>query len=232
MAVIEGGLSGTLAEVGAGAAKGLHTINKPHDIGSLGAYRVAAVTGTIAAGLGAGSATVGHMFALRNSHASNLMVINYIRARFQTLTAFTAATVTDFGFDLFRCTANSVNYTTNKANPTPSKLRTSFGTSGVAATDLAIATTVGMTGQTSTQDTSAIGMSIGDPNIVNAAAATEYANQGLPPELLYLPNVAHGEYPLVLANNEGIVIRNRAAWAAAGTGLLVVECGWSEVTAY
>lgn len=231
MAVIEGGTSASIAEVGAAAQKGLHVILKPNDVGALGAYRAANITGTLAAALGAGSATVGHMYHFRWPDATRFAVIHYVKAQFQTLTAFTAPTVTDFGFDMFKTTAHSVAGTTNKTNVTGSKMRTSMGATLMAAADQLIATTVGITGQTATFDTNAIAESIGDPNIVNAAAATEYANQGPPPILLYNP-AASGEYPLTLAQNEGFIIRNRTVWPAAGTGLLTVEVAWSEVTAY
>jgi len=224
-------VAANIAGVGAVAQKGVHVITKPIDVTGGGYFRVAAVTGTLAAALGAGSATVGHLFSLRNPHATTLIVIHYIRAQFQTLAAFTTPTVTDFGFDLFRNTGHTVQYTTNKTNLTPSKLRSSFASSVLGAADLVIATTVGMTGQTATQDANATNMCIGDPNIVNAAGGTEYANQGPPAMLIYNPNVSDG-YPLTLTQNEGFVIRNRAAWAAAGTGILQVEVGWAEVTAY
>ena len=35
-----------------------------------------------------------------------------------------------------------------------------------------------------------------------------------------------------LAQNEGIVVRNRTVWPAAGTGILTVLLGWAEVTAF
>ena len=37
-----------------------------------------------------------------------------------------------------------------------------------------------------------------------------------------------GDHPIVLVQNEGLVIRNRTVWPAAGTGILLVELGWSE----
>jgi len=220
MAVLEGGVSASLAEVGAAAQKGLHITNKPIDVTGGGYYRVAAQTGTLAAALGAGSATVGHLYSFRNPHASMLVVIHSITVRFQTLTDFTAATLTDLGFDLFRLTAFSVVPTTNRTSPTPSKMRTSFGTSVIGATDINVATTVGMTGQTQTIDTSPFDSTIADMN----------QTASFPP-LTYSPVESLG-YPLTLAQNEGFLVRNRGVWPAAGTGILQAEVSWAEVTAF
>jgi hypothetical protein len=220
MAVLEGGVSTTLAEVGAGAQKGLHIINKPIDVTGGGYYRVSAQTGTLAAALGAGTATVGHLFSFRNPHATILVIPHIIKVRFQTLTDFTAATVTDLGFDLFRVTGFSVVPTTNRTSPTPTKMRTSFISTIIGATDINVATTVGMTGQTMTLDTSPFAANIADMN--------QIANFS---ELNYTPGVADG-YPLTMAQNEGFLVRNRGIWPAAGTGILQVEVGWAEVTAY
>ena len=52
------------------------------------------------------------------------------------------------------------------------------------------------------------------------------------PTLLFEPDIASGEHPLVLGQNEGFVLRNRAVWPAAGTGIIQVEVSWAEVTAY
>lgn len=215
------GPSGSVADVGAVAQKGMHVITKPVDVTGGGFYRVAAQTGTLAAALGAGSATVGHLFAFRNPHVSTLCVVNSVTVRFQTLTDFTAATVTDLGFDLFRLTSYSVVHTTNKTNPTPSKMRTSFATSVIGATDIAVATTVGMTtGFNGVFDTSPFDSTIADMNQISAF-----------PPLTYEPGRIGG-YPLTLAQNEGLLVRNRGVWPAAGTGIVQVEMGWSEVTAF
>jgi hypothetical protein len=220
MAVLEGGVSTTLAGVGVEAQKGLHIINKPVDVTGGGYYRVSAQTGTLAAALGAGSGTVGHLFSFRNPHATILVIPHIIKVRFQTLTDFTAATVTDLGFDLFRVTTFTTVPTTNRTSPTPSKMRASFGTTIIGATDINVATTVGMTGQIMTFDASPFAANIADMN--------QIANF---PELNYTPGVADG-YPLTLAQNEGFMIRNRGVWPAAGTGILQVEIGWAEVTAF
>jgi hypothetical protein len=201
------------------------------EYGSLGSYRLAMNTGTLAAVLAAGTASAGHVFALRWGDATRFAVVTHLRAVFQTLTVFTAATVTDFGFDAFMVRSYSASHAAGTAatlTGNNNKLRTSMGSSLV--TDLRISTTAALTNGTETFDAQAFANSMGDPNIINAAAGTEYANQGPPPILEFVTDGY--QHPIVLAQNEGIVIRNRTVWPAAGTGMLRVEIAWTEVASF
>lgn len=229
MAVIEGGVSAALAGVGAEPANGMHVICKPTAHGVLGHYRVAATTGTLAAGLAAS----GQLFYLRWTDATRFCVVTYVRAIFQPLTLFTAGTLTDFGFDLHKATAVSAGGGgTDLGGSAKTRMRT--GGMGASLLDgaglMRISTTAALTAIT-TLDALPIAQSLGDTQRVNPAAATE-EQRTLDPILMFQPNVADGEHPLVLAQNEGCVIRNRTVWPAAGTGILQVEIAWHEVTAY
>lgn len=229
MAVIEGYPSGNVAEVGAATAAGQHVILKPTDHGALGHYRIAATSGTIAAALAAN----GQVFYARWTDATRLMVITRVKVSFQTLTLFTAATLTDFGFDLIKATAVSAGGGgTDLGALVKTRMRT--GGMGASLLDTAglmrISTTAALTALT-TLDATSIAQSIGDTQRMNPAAATEEQRVN-DPTLLFEADIGRGEYPLVLAQNEGIVVRNRAVWPAAGTGVFQVEMSWSEVTAY
>ena len=229
MAVLEGGTSGVLTEVGQAAFSAMHVTLKPlAPSSSLGAYRVAATTGTLAAALAASA----QLFYLRWTDATRFCVIHRFRAEFQPLTPFTAATLTDFGFDLHKATAVSAGGGgTDLGASAKTKMRTSMGASLTDSTGLMrIATTAGLTAVT-TLDALPIAQSVGDTQRVNPAAATEevFVNN---PALEYVANMAAGEYPLVLAQNEGLVLRNRTVWPAAGTGLVTVQMSWSEVAAF
>lgn len=227
MAVIEGS-GGTLAEVGAASSAPLHTINKPIPSGSLGHYRIAATTGTIAAALAAS----GQLFYARWTDATRLMVITRFKASFQALTPFTAGTLTDFGFDLMKATAVSAGGGgTDLGALVKTRMRTSMGASLLDSAGLMrISTTAALTAIT-TLDATSIAQSIGDSQSVNPVAATEEARVN-DPTLLFQPDIASGESPLILAQNEGIVLRNRTVWPVAGTGIVQVEMTWAEVTAY
>lgn len=230
MAVVEGGVSGALVGVGAEASSPLHVVVKPQPVGALGSYRYAGVTGTMAAALAAGAP----FWYVRWTDATRLLVVHRVRCSFQPLTAFTAATLTDFGMDLVKATAVSAGGSGTLVTPSTgvSKMRASMGASlmtGGAGGDIRIATTATLTALT-TLDSNPIANSVGDQQRVNPAAATEEQRVN-DPTLDYYPAWGN-EYPIVLSQNEGLVLRNRAVWPAAGTGIFAVEFAWSEVTAY
>lgn len=228
MAVFEGGVSGSLAEVGVGAGVPLHTVNRPVPHGALGHYRIAATTGTLAAALAAAA----QLFYVRWTDATRLMVVTRLKVSFQCLTPFTAATLTDFGFDLFKATAVSAGgIGTDLGALAKTRMRTSMGASLLdVAGSMRISTTAALTALT-TLDALPIAQSVGGSQTVNPAAGTEEARVN-DPTLLFAPDIASGECPLILAQNEGLVVRNRAVWPAAGTGIVQVEMSWAEVTAY
>jgi hypothetical protein len=229
MAVIEGGTSLALAGVGAEAASAMHVNSKPIPHGALGHYRIAATTGTLAAALAASA----QLFYLRWTDATRFCVITSFKARFQTLTPFTGATLTDFGFDLFKATSVSAG---GSGTDLGALVKTRMRTTGMGASLLdaaglmRISQTAALTAIT-TLDATAIAQSVGDANQTNPAAGTEEPRVN-DPTLLFRPNVAGGEHPLVLGQNEGLVLRNRTVWPAAGTGLVQIELAWAEVTAY
>lgn len=228
MAILEGGASAALAGVGVEAASPLHVNGKPIPYGTLGHYRIAATTGILAAALAASA----QLFYLRWTDATRFCVITRFRAQFQPLTLFTAATLTDFGFDLHKATAVSAGGGgTDLGASAKTRMRTSMGASLLDAAGLMrISTTAALTALT-TLDALPIAQSLGDTQRVNPAAATEEQRVN-DPTLIYQPDIASGEHPLVLAQNEGLVLRNRAVWPAAGTGIVQVELAWAEVTAY
>jgi hypothetical protein len=228
MAVIEGGTSASVAEVGNAAALPLHVTAKAVPHGSLGHYRIAATSGTIAAALAAG----GQLFYVRWTDATRFMVVHRFRARFQALTVFTAATLTDFGFDVFKATSVSAGGGgTDLGALVKTKMRANMGASLLDTAGLMrVATTAALTALT-TLDATAIAQSLGDQQRVNPAAATEEQRVN-DPSLEVQFDLGAGEHPLVLGQNEGLVLRNRTVWPAAGTGIVQVELVWSEVTAF
>ena len=226
MAVIEGGTSTTQAEVGiANGDAALFNNAKPVPFGALGHYRLAAVTGTMAAALAAAA----QFFTFRWTDATRLCIIQEVNVTFLPLTLFTAASLSDFGWDMFKATAVSAGGG-GTALTSFTKMRPTMGASLLGATDVRISTTAALTALT-TLDTNAIAMGIGARQRVNPAAATEEQLNPLP-YLNFKPDQGAGQYPLVLGQNEGFVLRNRVVWPAAGTGVLKVEMSWCEVANY
>lgn len=227
MAVLEGGISAELLGIGTQTGSPLHSTGKPVPYSTLGHYRLCANTQTMAAGLAANA----QVFYIRWTDATRLLVLLNLQVRFQPLILFTAATVTDFGFDMFKATSVSAGGAGAAiAGTAISKMRSTMPASLLGATDVRISTTTLLTALT-TLDTNAIEQSIGDTQRVNPAAATEEQRVN-DPTLIYQPDIASGEHPLVLSQNEGVVIRNRAVWPVAGTGIIQVRASWAEVTAY
>lgn len=203
---------------------------RPTDHGTLGHYHISATTGTLAAALAAGA----QLWSLRWADATRFAVIMKLKAWVMPLTPFTAATLTDHtSLDAFVARAYSTSPTGGTAlTPTGNnaKTRTDMATSLV--TDLRIATTAGLTAGTATLDAFPFAQSLRKGNRVNPAAATEEVIMPTNAELVYDLNVDNGQHPIVLTTNEGIIIRNRTVWPAAGTALVTVQCHWAEVTAY
>lgn len=227
MAVIQGGSSNTLADVGLAAFKGMHVTQKPiaYDAGH---YRLSIATGTIAAALAANSV----VFSFRNAHPTIQAILTRLRTRFMPLTPFTAATLTDAGsFDAYSATVFTGSHTGGTAitlTGTALKVRQTMGSSNMA--DIRIATTAALGGGSLTLTAHPFAASMAKANRVNPAAATEETI--MPPfdGIDYTFNGAGGEHPNVFGNSEGFVLRNRTVWPAAGTGILLVEIGWAEAS--
>ena len=219
------GNSGTVAEVDGTTHRALRTAARP--IEAVGHYRVQVVTGTLAAALAASA----QVFQFKWTDATKLAVITKLKTRFLPLTPFTAATLTDHtSFDAFiaRSYALGGGGTTLTLTGNNAKMRTSMATSLAA---INVSTTAVLTAAT-TLDAHPFAQSVRKGNRVNPAAATEEvvmpAMDGMEMDF----DMGGGDHPVVLATNEGVVIRNRTVWPAAGTGVLSILIGWAEVTAF
>lgn len=225
MAIIEGGVSAALAGVGAESGSPIHFTAKPDPVGSLGHYKTSHRAVMVAS-----QAANSSLFTLRNIHATNLIVVHKIRAEWVQTAAHTAAILSSL--DIYRLTSYSVTPTTNTVTPVLSKLRTSFATP-VDGTDLAVrgvtvaGAAAGMTGGTLTKDTAPLRqISMWLLAAVPTAGATPFRDES------YWPDVASGESPLILAQNEGFLIENRVVLGAAAGSAIAFDIEFSIVTAY
>lgn len=197
----------------------------PRPLGVLGAYAIAynnIAAGPMAAGLAANSPIFSFRWAPTGANANALALITRVGFALEELTAFTAGIG---NIDLFVARGYSavdtggatVSLTTNQA-----KLRTSFGTS-LVGTGMLASTTATLTAGTRTLDTRPLN------TLMSGFAAT--ANSLVIPNTdLLNRNVAAGNWPLVLATNEGIVLQ--ATVPATGTWNFQVTIEWSEVSTY
>lgn len=163
--------------------------------------------------------------------STNFCVLTRLVAFYIPTTVFTAAQ--ELGLDAMHVTGFTVADSTG-STITPTKMRQIMPASLVA--DMRIAGTNLLTAGTRTLDSNAFIAGGGLVNVVNAAAATAYVNPnggGLPQfGFDYCPNVMNGEYPMVLAPNEGFLVRNTVIFPAAGAATLVVHGAYAEVLAY
>ncbi len=226
MAVQIIGSSGVIADVN--PDKSTFVEIRPPAIGALGVYNTIVVTGNIAATLAAGSTLV----SFRWSDATRLAVVRYVRAS----AIVTATMTTGVLFDLDLVVARS--FTVSDSGGTVfvplgvnNKMRTSMGSS--LLTDLRVATTVPLTVGTRTLDANAMGRLqgfTGLPGPSSGAVGAPFFGQAF--STLIDRSLRVGAYPLVLAQNEGFIVRNPLIGPATGTFQIMLEIEWSEVPSY
>lgn len=185
--------------------------------GLLGSYAKALTTGTMAAGL-AGASPV---FSFRYTGTGFAVIKRVTMSAGNAGTGF-AAGVANFSLFAARTfTASDSGGTAATLTGNNAKLRTSFPTTGVG--DIRIASTATLTAGTRTLDSDPLAaFEVGVPTTANASLAS-------PGALLLDPKNA-GDYPLVLANNEGFVIQATVPATGTWSGAVFVE--WDEYSAY
>lgn len=226
MATVKGGVSLALMETGVGAAVPAHFTPKPCPYGTLGHYSFSGATGAIAAAMSAD----GELFHFRWTNTTSVAVVSQIFVTgMRATTAFAVGAI-----DLKATVARSwtvvgsggtaLTLTTNNQ-----KLRTStMGASLVG--DARIATTAALGAGTKTLDVQDIG-SIAAHSSGGVGSATPIIGAiYLPTMELFRARVEAGEHPLVLATNEGFVVRG----TVPGTGVWNLGIGlhWAEVSLY
>lgn len=189
---------------------------------ALGHYRLAATSGLLTT-IAAGSASAGHLFAFRNA-GSNLAIITSLIVKWRTIAGFTAAQ--EMALKTFLLSAYSASHSGGTDIPltTPQfKKRQSYPVTTVASAR--IGTTGALTAGTHTLNTNEF---LSDSFAELAAAATVPKGQ----MTMTFRAVESNEHGLVMANNEGFIVRNEVLMGAGGTGRLIVEMDWFEVAAW
>lgn len=210
------GFGGVVPEVDA-AFRASRVTPRPEQV--LGAFRVAAFSG-LTAGLAANTP----VFSLRWTDSSNLFLLKYLRVRAAVITGFTAAQ--ELAFDAIAARAftasdsagTAITFTGNNA-----KKRTALATSLVG--DCRIAAAVTLTAGTRTLDANPFMVGVGK----TLAAAATVQDAAIESVIDFTDGV---DYPLVLAQNEGFLVRNTIAQGAGGTVRWGIEAAWNEVASY
>ena len=186
-----------------------------------GHYYLTAISGTIAASLGANSV----LFSIRWTDAAKRFILLGLRAG---LGVYTAGQTVANPLELEAVIARgfTVDFTTNATTITPAngtqRARGDMMSNSFLSTNsgVKICTTTGMTGMTYTLDTAGFGFCTYPGNALGVADTKD----------LYIIDPLR--HPIVLAQNEGIIIRNSGAFGAAATFKLGVTVIWAEAPQY
>lgn len=211
MAIQVQGNGGTTQEVDATFRAARVTL-RPAEL--IGYYSISGASGALT-----GVAANGPVFSFRNT-GSNLMLIRRVTIGFVVTTAFTAAQGLDY--QLFRANSFTASDTGGTALFTAgqNKHRNAF-TNITSAPDIRISSTGALTAGTRTLETIAMGNAGGAAQALGAATPSNDLIQHDP-----------GDYPLVLAQNEGFIVANGIAMGAAGVIRLGVSVEYAETAAY
>lgn len=226
MAIQIQGNGGTVAEVDGTSYRALRGTGRPIDVGSLGHYRIGTTTGTIGAALAAN----GELFHFRWTDATRLCVIQKVLISAGANVAATAAGLVNLECTIARSwSADGTGGTAATVTGNNQKTRTSMGTTLVGT--VRTATTAALGAGTKTLDSQSIGnVAIG---IGTGAITTSHNLQLIEKIDLIEVDADCTMHPIVLATNEGIVVKNGAtAWPAAMTWNLAVTVVWCEIAAY
>ena len=219
------GNGGTVVEVDGTSYRALRVTNRPLDVGSLGHYRLSMASGTIAAALAAN----GELFQFRWTDATRLAIIHKIMISAGANVAATAAGLVTLEAAVARSfTAAGTGGATATITGNNQKTRTSMGTTLLG--EARMATTAALGAGTKTLDSQGIGnVTFG----IGTGAITTAVNLNLLDKIDLLEMDANQAHPLVLAQNEGFVIKNGAtAWPATLTWALGVSVVWAELAAF
>lgn len=198
--------------------KAIRSVIRPDDYGSLGIYREGVNNGATA--MAAGLAAAAPIFSFRWGSTNIGVVKQVLFTMTSGTTGFTAGLGT---FNLFVArsfTASDTGGTSVLPTGNSNKLRTSMGTT--LLTDIRTSATATLTAGTRTLDAQPI-------SSLNAGIGTATWTQFVPLNTV-LFDARIGEYPLVLAQNEGFVIQ--ATVPATGVWFFGVNVSWEELASY
>jgi hypothetical protein len=218
MAVIQGGTSGNQAEVDS-AFSALRVTERPLDVGTGGAYRTSVTSGLMT---GATMAAAAPLFSFRWGSTTLTALITRFEMKVVLPTSVTSAQ--EIGLDAFVArsfTASDSAGTSSTTTGNNMKKRTSHATSGV--TNIQIGGATALTAGTRTLDASPF-MSLRFWELATGAAVPHIRASSL------FDASNPGTYPLVFAQDEGIVVQNSIAFTASGTMRLTCEVEWYELT--
>ena len=199
-------------------------IPRPLDYAANGMYSIGQSTGIMAAGLAADA----EVFQFRWAHATKLAVVQRLLVSVAVSTTYFAAGV-PFRLALSRVSAWTAQGTggTGLTLAALGKRRSNMASTALAAGDCRIATTAGLGAGTKTIEASAMKQISSGAPITASLSGQVFA----PDTPLIDAYIGDGQHPVVLAQNEGLVITAPEV-PGTGTWKAVVNVEWAEVDAY
>lgn len=197
-----------------------------------GSFRLVVSTGAVT-GLSARSATNGHVFSWRWADTSSTRCfVRYVGARFTLTTAY--GTPQETGLDMIMARSYTASHTSQTAVDTGStvantnKLLTKFATSKMATAGLVrISSTSTLTAGTHTFDANPISIMTGWSGAIGDQIPVASARTHGPFGTLFDARIGDRP-PIVLAQDEGFVLRNVIAMGATGVGRWDICVEWDE----
>lgn len=218
MAIQIQGNGGTVQEVSGTTFRAARVEQRPLEYGSFGSYSMSMISGTMAAGLTGAS----EIYQFRWTDATRLCIVHdiIIDGIGGSATAFTAGFANVQALVARSFTAAGTGGNTATITGNNGKLRTSMGTTLLG--EIRCASTAALGAGTKTLDSQPIGQYT---FTIGTAASVQYATQ-----VPLLSDDSYGQHPLVLAQNEGFMIR--ATVPATGTWQFGVTVRWTEFTSF
>lgn len=216
------GSDGAIVGGGETAVSPLHTVQMPL-AGNW--YRYSGFTGTIGAALGAGSELLQFRFV---SGTKTFALVHKVTLEGIGIVAVATA-LGPLGFELVPARAWTVAGSGGtRIAVSADNLQTETALAGTQVNDIGIASTGALTVGTKTLDANAQGGSL---LTIGTGAVTTYQMIANGPADMYNASDAGGQ-PLVLATNEGFVIRTSHVGPAGLTYVARLKVVWAEVTAF
>jgi len=219
MAIQTQGFSGVVDEVDGTTFRARRITVRPVDYGAFGHYRLATTVTLVVT-----QAANGTLFSFRWADATRLAAILFLRLKLLQTAAATATIMPSYQAFIARAfTASDTGGTAITLTGNNMKKRTNMGTTLV--TDIRKSTVAaGLTVGTRTLDADSI-LELPTNSTITTPNATLYQDQ--------LDMTNSGDHPIILAQNEGIIVRGPTiVFGAAGTANLAVDMAWAELTSF
>lgn len=212
----------------AGTFNSVLVMNKPDEVTKNtvpnpgGSFRIARATAALS---GAQMITGAIVFAARWDNPTGLCCIESLRERVIPLGLQTGVLTDATSFDFYIAR----NFTVPMIGGTPLVSGTPMRANLPASLfgDMRIATFARLLSGTYTPDPHALAGSLRKANRVNRTG-TEETISPFSDDINLVFMGKKGEHPIVLAQNEGILLVNRTVWGPSGSAVVVVEMAWSE----